>query len=346
MTTNKKPAIAGPIVSVQKRGRPVHVALVDSNRVFAHGFDVDYPADIHFRTMRHGPFSVLIATQDTVEIRVMMDNQLLCEQRLDPLPQPSFEQGDKSAVRKQVHEQLNAPQPFFVSHKNDGAPLAFTADPQGRSIEERMRLELHPDALLPVNGPATIKHEEPVGHMEAKLDVDPSKFGMVPPPQAAAPTSAPADGATNPGTEGANLGDALSTSNGASNASRPALVVPASAQLPVDEHQAEPGGDYHVELPLPTMASSYGMIAVGVRLVQVPIDGEPPLPLDGFDYVLFQLNTWEDNARVRANLHSRIKLPPKVAYREIDDGTPSSNNHTVHNAGCGCSHGHDPRRFR
>jgi hypothetical protein len=350
MTNKSQPSNPlGPIVTVQKRGLPVHVGIVDSNRLMAHGFDVDYPAKIHFRTLRHGPFSVLVATKSAVEVRVMMDGQLLCEQRLDPLPQPMRDRGEKSAVRRQVNENLNAPQPFFITAQNDGTPLTFVADPQGRSAQERLQLQLHPDQFAPAaEGPATVHRHEHVGTPHAKMDVDPFKLGLIAPPPAPVNNDLPHDGATEPGalTEGGSLADALSSDDGSSTANAPAQLVPASAQLPVDEHLVAPESAMHIDIPLPHMAPSYGMIAVGVRLVQVVVDGEPPQAPDGFDWVLFQVNTWEDHARVRANLHSRIQMPPKVPYREIDDGTQVSDTHTVHGSGCGCSHGHNPRRFR
>jgi hypothetical protein len=338
----------GPIVTVQKRGLPVHVGIVDSNRTMAFGFDVDYPASIHFRTMRHGPFSVLVATKAALEVRVMLDGKLLCEQRLDPLPQAMRDRGEKSAVRRQVNENLGTHQAFFINAQNDGNPLMFIADPQGRSAQERLQLQLHPDRFAPAAyGPATVHRDEPTGQVHAKMDVDPIKLGFVAPPPAPTNLDQPQDGATESGAPSGSLADALSTNDGSSTAATPAQLVPASAQLPVEEHASDPDAHMHFDVPLPRMAPSYGMIAVGVRLVQVVVDGEPPQAPDGFDWILFQVNTWEDHARVRANLHSRIKLPPKTPYREVDDGTSQgTQTHTVHGFGCGCSHGHNPRRFR
>ena len=102
--------------------------------------------------------------------------------------------------------------------------------------------------------------------------------------------------------------------------------------------------DHHIQAPVPTdWAPSHGLVVIGVRMVQTQQEGEPTLPPDGFEYVLFQLNTWADHARVRANLHSRIKLAPRVKFPEyidqhvqLEDGQCS----------CGHSHGFDPHRFR
>jgi hypothetical protein len=353
MTNNKQPgSTLGPIVSVMKRGQPVHVALVDSNRVPVHGFDVDYPANIHFRYMRNGAFSVFVATNRPVEVRIIKDGELLAEQRVNPLPQPVSNRGEQSAVRRQVSENLTAPQPFFLDSTNDHQPLMFSPDPLGRSQEERLQLQLHPDKHLPFPAQlARVHRNEPTPVKAFKEDLDPVKAGLIPPAAAQAkPSRAPAnDGASNPGAPTTSLSDELTLEeDAASTAAQPAQVAAPASELLEKEPETE--GAHPVELldvPLPRMAPSYGMIAIGVRLVQTKVEGEPVAPPDGFDYVLFQLNTWEDHAKIRARLHSRIKLPAKVPYREYDDGqTPINPLHTLHGQGCGCSHGHDPRRFR
>jgi hypothetical protein len=351
MTNQRKPLIPGPIVSVDKGyGRSVSVAIVDTNRMITHGFDVDYPARIHFRTMRHGPFSVLVATKDPVEVRVIMDGKLLSEQRLDPLPTPSRDGSDLSAVRNQVREHINAPQPFFISFANDGSPLTFAADPvEGRTATQRMQLQLHPDLFAPAQGATMHLGKDPVDVGQAKPDIIPSAAHLIAPP---APPAASVEGESastgDPEVAAELLGTNADTATQTSTAQRPALVVPASAQLPVEQFEAPPS-DLKIELPLPKMAPSFGMIVVGVRMVQTQAAGEPVMPADGFEYVLFQANTWEEHCKVRANLHSRIKLPPKMDVPEIDDGTPKeSHDHRTHSPHCGCgkSHGYDPRRFR
>ncbi len=335
---NKPTGATGPMVSVDKKfGRSVLVGIVDSNRMITHGFDVDFPSyKMHFRTMRHGAFSVLVGTQDPVEVRVIMDGQLLLEQRLDPLPQPTGR--TDSQVVRQVREIVSQPQPFFLTTADNGQPLTFAPDSQGRSAAELMQLQIHPEPFTPVSGPAVVRREEPQAEMHAKPDLDPSQVGMVVPP--APPVSDRAAGVKAPAA--GEPGGAAEEAGETPEASGPARVVPASAQLPVDEHEVEPS-DYHIELPLPRMAPSHGLVVVGIRMVQVKVEGEPTMPPDGFAYVLFQLNTWDEHLRVRANLHSKINLPERIPYREIDDGTNQGEPPALPHSGCGCTDSHDRR---
>jgi hypothetical protein len=356
MTKNVKPALIGSIVTVDKKfGREVLVGVTDANNIVTHGFDIDvanpanaFFADIHYRMARHGTFSVLVGTAAPVEVRVMLDGKLLAEKRLDPRPQSLHDRNDSPVVR-QVKDSARQPQPFFINTANDGSSMQFTADPLKRSADERVRMQLHPNRLTPVSGAAVVRvDEEPTDIFTSKMDVDPAEvFGQKP-----APTPAKPDGhALSATSDSAATTDAVAASASPdagsaqpvtqTDATAPTANAPASVVV-----AAQASGTESVQsLPLPEKwGESHGLVAVGVRMVQVAIEGEPLMPPDGFTYVLFQLNTWEDHARIRAHLHSRVKLPKMTPYKEfLDDPEP-----VPHPVGCACgkNHNFDPRRFR
>jgi hypothetical protein len=364
------PALPPGFVKVDKKfGREVAVALVDPNRMVMQGFDVDtslppMQADVHFRIARHDRYAVVAVTKYPIEVRVLQDGKLLSESRLDPLPQPTVSRGD-SQVRRQVAEAVSQPQPFFITHANklgeQPVPLEFVPDPKGRSVEERVQMQIRPQAMVPVHMVPVQRTGDPKHTIEAKMDIDPVKLGLVPPPPAAKPAAldqtssdamvpgnvaGPADGITDgaaPATcecEHEHVHDDHCQHNHA-----PA-GAPASAARSASEYDVNPAA-YTSELPLPeTWAESHGLVAIGIRIVQQAVDGEPPMAPDGFTYVLFQMNTFADNAKVRANLHFHIKLPPKVPYREYDDGAKHDELPRIVDHCCGNNHGHNPRRFR
>lgn len=334
MTKPNSPVIPGPLVTVEKRfGRKVGLALVDSNRMFLNGFDSDYPAPVHYRVMPlgHGNFSVMVLADQPVEVRVMMDGKLLAEHRLDPLPQPTNALAPNgSAVKRQVRELVRAPQPFFISFGNDNAPFVFGPDPEGRSSEELVRLQLFPQALEPVEGAKMNLGVDPEHICEAVPDIDPATVGL-------APATAPAA----PSDEQPTGGD---TDGGAEAPAEQAVTMVTST---VDQTNGEvQPGNYRIQAPIPqNWAPSHGLVAIGVRMVQMQTEGEPIMPPDGFDYVLFQLNTWEDHARMRANLMFRVKLPPKAQFKELDDTHGGGHCEEVSHRFCGHAN-HDPRKFR
>lgn len=244
-------ALSAVVVANKGFGRTVSLAITDANRITAHGFDVNYPARLHFRTLKPGQFSVLVGTRLPVEVQVMMDGILLASQICDP----SSSGGSRSAetaVRRNVRELVDKPQAFFISTADDGTPLAFSkpAESAGQSSRQRLRQQLFP---LLANAPLPPLRQGQPGDLLPDADAD----------------------------------DLHS------------LLVP--DDLPV------------------YWASSTNLVGVGIRMVQVSVEGEPNLPLDTFSYVLFQLNDWDDNAWLRANSHSRIVLPPSQ-YKELDDG--------------------------
>jgi hypothetical protein len=351
MSNRKKLDVPGPIVTVNKKfGREVLVAIVDGNRMFTHGFEVDYPAHMYFRTMRHGPFAVMIGTKEPVEVRIMMDGKLLAEQRLDPLPQPSTaHRPGGSEVRRQVRELVNSPQPFFISSADDNSRLMFSADPANRTADERVQLQLAPQPIEPPQGLVKVHEGDPVGISDAVFDIDPALFRRMPPAPALPAVAQEADAAVVPANvatdapEGAVV-DVPATDTTADVATGPAKVV---TPTQVDETGAVAPSGYQTGAPLPqNWAPSDGLLAIGIRMVQVQTQGEPVMPPDGFEYVLFQLNTWEDHLKIRANLHSRIKLAEVTPHREVDDGREHEDYNLTSGITCGHSHGHNPRRFR
>lgn len=353
MTKQNNLVTPGPVVTVDKKyGRKVGLALVDVNRMFSHGFEVDFPAHMNFRIMRHGPYAVMVLADQPCEVRIMQDGKLLAEQRLDPLPSPSkIHKPGGSEVHRQVRELVNAPQPFFISFADDHTPLMFTTDPEGRSAEELLALQLYPQLTEPVTGPTMHLGEEPVAIGDEVFDIDPAKLGLpallapvapsddnvVTVPDADAEVSTIAGAVSTDAPEGGHEHDETEAT-----ATGPAKVHTAQ----VDEKGEVAVSDYRIDAPLPqNWAPSHGLVAIGVRMIQVETEGEPVMPPDGFQYVLFQLNTFEDSARVRANLHSRIKLPPKVVYSELDDKHHGPERKELGHRGCGHSM-NDPRRFR
>lgn len=353
MTKQNKLVTPGPVVTVDKHyGRKVGIALVDGNRMFSHGFEVDFPAHMNFRIMRHGPYSVMVLADQPCEVRIMQDGKLLAEQRLDPLPSPSTShKPGGSEVRRQIRELVNAPQPFFISFADDHSPLTFATDPESRSPEELLALQLYPKLTEPVHGPTMHLGEEPVGISEEVFDIDPAKLGLPPVTAPVVPTDetvTASDAASDDSTvAGATSAEAPEGGHEHADETEASATGPAKVHTAqVDEKGEVAPSDYRIDAPVPqNWAPSHGLVAVGVRMIQVQTQGEPVMPPDGFQYVLFQLNTFEDNARVRANLHSRIKLPPKVVYRELDD---KHHDHEVEELGHrGCGHSlHDPKRFR
>jgi len=354
MTKQNKLVTPGPVVTVDKKhGRKVGLALVDGNRMFSHGFEVDFPAHMNFRIMRHGPYSVMVLADQPCEVRIMQDGKLLAEQRLDPLPSPSLmHKPGGSDVRRQVRELVNAPQPFFISFGDDHTPLMFTTDPEGRSAEERLALQLYPKLNEPVKGASMHLGVDPIGISDEVFDIDPAKLGLPPAMKPVAPsddtvtaTDAASDESTIAGASSAEApegGHDHDHDETEAEATGPAKVHTAV----VDATGEVAPSDYRIDAPLPqNWAPSHGLIAIGVRMIQVQTEGEPAMPPDGFEYVLFQLNTFEESSRVRANLHSRIKLPPKVVYRELDDMHHDPEREELGHRGCGHSL-HDPKRFR
>ena len=98
---NPTQPLPSPLITVDKNfGRRVLVGIVDGNRQITNGFTSDWPTTVHYRTLTHGAFSVLVGARQPVEVRVMMDGQLLCEQFLDPLPSPKSAGSRSDVVRK------------------------------------------------------------------------------------------------------------------------------------------------------------------------------------------------------------------------------------------------------
>lgn len=249
-TTLPTKGLPAAVVADKGFGRSVSLAITDANHITAHGFDVNYPASIHFRTLKPGAFSVLVGTRLPVEVQVIMDGVLHASQICDPSNVGSSGGAD-TAVRRNVRELVDKPQAFFISTTDDGTPLQFSkpAESGEESRTQRLRQQLFP--LL------------------TSAPLQPLRTGQP--------------------------GDALPVEDDLRS-----LVAPP-------------------DIPL-NWASSRNLIGVGIRMIQVSLEGEPNLPQDVFSYVLFQLNDWNDNAWVRANSHSHIILPPDQ-YKELDDGT-------------------------
>lgn len=348
--TNKKPGNGplNPLVTVDKQfGREVIVGIVDSRRQIAHGFELegDGVTPTRFRALKHGPFAVLIGAKEPCEIRILMDGKLIAEQRLDPQPSPnSFSDSD---VVQQVERLVAKPQPFFITHGSNGAALMFTPPAheahEGECNHDHVLDQLHAGRNVMTLPVPVIKQGEPTGLVEAKIDLTAEQLGF--PTLPAPPAVEENHGDTTSAKVAAAESDA-DVVDGDAIAHEPtegeraaAAVVPVN--LPVEKTQSGEAITI-MDTPLPTnWAPSNGLIAIGVRMVQVQHEGEPTMPPDGFTYVLFQLNTWEDHTRLRANSMYRVKLPPKMPYREYPglDGADTAHTHSPTGVcGCGVAH--------
>lgn len=348
--TNKKPGNGplNPLVTVDKQfGREVIVGIVDSRRQIAHGFELegDGVTPIRYRTLKYGPFAALIGAKDPCEIRIIMDGKLITEQRLDPQPSPNSM--SNSDVVQRVERMVAQPQPFFITHGSNGAALMFTPPSheahEGECDHDHVLDQLHAGRNVMTLPTPVILQGEPTGLVEAKIDLTAEQLGLpaLPPPPAVEENHGDKTGNKVAALADGEVVDADAAAHEPTDSElAAAAVIPVS--LPVDETVKGAEAVTIMDTPLPTRwAPSHGLIAIGVRMVQVQHEGEPTMPPDGFTYVLFQLNTWEDHTRLRANSMYRVKLPPKMPYREYPglDGDQQGHTHSP-NGVCGCGIAH------
>src|SRR6185437_15964204 len=149
----------------------------------------------------------------------------------------------------------------------------------------RVRMQLHPDRLTPVSGPATMRvGEDPTSVFHAKMDVNPLKaIGQKP----IAPPNKPDGHELSEGDASANGETVAATTSfegtEVSTEATPAAATPASPVAspagmvaPWEKANAAPVPGAEVEeLPLPkNWGESQGLVAVGVRMLQVAVEGE------------------------------------------------------------------------
>ncbi len=316
--TNKPaPALPNGLVVVDKGSakRQVQVGILTAGRMPAFGFDVSGSAPNHFRSVEHGKFGIVIGARSAVEVRVLLDNELLLETQLHPFDVPQGANIDP-AVRRIMSE---SPQPHFLTMTAAGKPFTFATRETDLTPAEIIAEQIHPGrvAVAPtmdaIDRPGTPREQ-------VKLDIDPADFGLAPPtPQA--PLADMVVGSNLMGTAIAQL----ATANG--------LNVVNEQGQPVGDLEGQPA--VMVKLaedrtpapklpPLdPTMvamscAPSHGLVIIGVRMLQAVAEGEtiPGAP-DGFTYVLFQLNPWKLHTIAHSRLMGRVIMPSKEAMRAL-----------------------------
>lgn len=324
----------GMIEVVKPYGRSVKLAVLDAHRVPAQGFSINYPVHQNFRVLRHGQFSIMVLTDRPVDVCLAKDGLLVGAQRCDPLNQSSAAQADNSEVRSKARELSRAPQPFYISTDYNDQPLSFDPDPVHRSVKDRLALQLYGSPPVPVPQPQVQRPQPPEALSTPSLQSI-----------AEAPSNTlcwSPDGPPNHPQPSQNVGDDASTAEHsfAIDAHEGALNHTNEEPLELEDLEAEL---FDADGQANRWAPSSGLLAIGVRMVQIDIQGEPLMPPDVFDWVLVQLNTFEEHALVRAHLLGRINPLP-------DDDNDSSTFDLGHGRhplpGRGDSNRHGSQRFR
>ncbi len=318
------PALPSGLVMVDKGSmRDVIVGIINGDRMPAGGFDVQGLPPNHFRVVEHGNFGILIGAKHALEVRVILDGELLVQQKLFPMDPPSNPFMDPN-VRKMMAE---SPQPHFVTRRPDGSAFVFKKPAGSLSASELVHDQFHPlrNAVPPTvdmidnGGPKTdeliadVTPEQVVAMLMKQHGVNPAELenGSIP----AAPVL--------PATE------LLATTDGA----QPELpfadaTADAALDTPASELKCE-AVDENPHPPALDLASrhlywapSNGLVAVGIRMIQNIEENEPPVPPDAFTYVLFQLNPWTVHTVAMALAGNRVILPSREAMAQMmsDEG--------------------------
>lgn len=322
VTNRPTPALPNGLVVVDKGSalRQVQVGILTSGRMPSFGFDVSGSAPNHYRVVEYGKFGVVIGARAPVEVRVLLDNELLVETQLLPYDMPSGNIDPR--IRQAMSE---SPQPHFLMTGKDGKPFQFTTHENPENLSEKDLLaklaaeQIHPgrSSMAPTMDNID-RAGEPIE--DVKLDIDPIALGLM------APQTPPAlpDGAPQP--ELTEVDASLAKSDN----SEPTVSEGASGELPedlrqiLDQHKAKSTVAEETIAPMdPTTlnrswAPSHGLVAVGVRMMQTVAEGEmhPGAP-DSYTYVLFQLNPWKLHSVVQSRLMGRILMPSKADMRKM-----------------------------
>lgn len=350
--TNKaRAALPTGMVVVDKGGvtREILVGVLNGTRMPAHGFDVRGFAPNHYRVVNHGPFGIILGTRVPVEVRVIVDGELVNEAKFVPTEIPLTPGMDPTLTEARAE----LPQPFMVLQDKDGRPLMFKAPEGDLSADEIVARQLHAQVMEPPTldmidngGPVT---------QELKLDITEELLAaiMAPPapikPDNAAVSEAGDDTAT---ADGATLADQVQgPPQGKENL--PA-DVPAFGDVYRDgDSQAEVPPEPADHTPIDTTerskswAPSHGLIAVGVRIMQETPENELPTPPDAFTYVMFQMNPWDVHVKAMAALQGRVIVADKATLTRImkEEGFDHElgPQHEVHCGGISCDHRHKRR---
>ncbi len=358
------------VVSVNKKplGR-VLVGIVDGNRMPAFGFDVKEFVPNHFRMVPFGSFGIFAASREPIEVRVILDGKVVRETRLFPKEPPQGMFLDPM-MKKLMSE---TPTPHYLADTEDGFPFTLETYNNGLTLDDIIGNQLHPGRLDP---PPTLDMIDngPLVMEELREDINIEEyFASL---QAAQPTvknvavdedEQPAAEVTEPvmdevisdeeqdhpeWPEGDDLNDDPDTYR---QVAQIAAVAKLEALEVVDESAEETqtaeedtadSEEYDLKIDLHKRASSWapshGLLAVGVRFIQVPRDNEPLARPDGFTYVMFQLNPWDLHLRARCELMGRIVIPSREQMARVMQ-SEGFGGEIIHLPNVSCGH-EDPRR--
>lgn len=342
------------VVSVNKKplGR-VLVGIVDGNRMPAFGFDVKEFVPNHFRMVPFGSFGIFTASREPIEVRVILDGKVIRETRLFPKDPPQGMFLDPM-MKKLMSE---TPTPHYLSDTTDGFPFTLDAYSNNLSLDDIIGNQLQPGRLDPPptldmidNGPLVMEEVREDVNIEEylaslQLPAQPTQEDVaVDIPAEDMLTDVSVDESTEDDailsdeqdhpewSEGDDLKDDPDTYR---QVAQLAAVAKLEAMEIVDanvdatptseaeatEENAQDLDEYDLKIDLHKRASSWapshGLLAVGVRFIQVPRDNEPLAKPDGFTYVMFQLNPWDLHLRARCELMGRIVIPSREQMARV-----------------------------
>lgn len=341
------------VVSVNKKphGR-VLVGIVDGNRMPAFGFDVKEFVPNHFRMVPFGSFGIFAASRQPIEVRVILDGQVVRETRLFPKEPPQGMFLDPM-MKKLMSE---TPTPHYLSDTENGLPFTLGTYAAEKSLEDIIADQLLPGRLDPPptmdmidNGSLVLEElredVDPVAHFAKLQAAQQAQEAAEEKPVDEIPTqdevqltdylplvnldetqSDPDEQDHPEWKEGDDINEDADTyrqlAQIASVAKFEAMSVEQEPVVDEGAQEQEPDREEYGLMFDPrkrasSWAPSHGLLAVGVRFIQVPRDNEPLAKPDGFTYVLFQLNPWDLHLMARCQLMGRIVIPSREQMARV-----------------------------
>lgn len=340
------------VVSVNKKplGR-VLVGIVDGNRMPAYGFDVKNFIPNHFRMVPFGSFGVFAASRQPIEVRVIMDGQVIRETRLFPKDPPTGMMLDP-VLKKLMAE---TPTPHYLAGTEEGQPFLLNQYDSELTLEEIIFEQLHPGRMQAPPAMESIDNG-PLELEELREDVNPEEFFAKLQPKAPVVQELPevnltsADDQDHPEwQEGDDSNDNAETHRElaqlAALAKFESMAIESEAE--VSESVAEQAPEIETEESLvfdprkrnSSWAPSHGLLAIGVRFIQVPRENEPLATPDGFTYVMFQLNPWDLHLMARCQLMSRVVIPTREQMIRVMEAEGFGGD-VIHLPDVSCGHPH------
>jgi hypothetical protein len=312
----------------------------------AHGFDVRGYAPNHYRVVNHGPFGVILGSRVPIEVRVILDGELVNEAKFRPSEIPLALGMDPTLTEARAE----LPQPFMILQDTNGSPLMFAPFDSSLSPDEIIAQQVHAEPMSPPSLDM-IDHGAPVTE-ELKLDISPEILArFMPQPAPARPDNAADAAVTTPGGD-ATLASADQVPQGKDNLPEDVPAFSdvyrdgdATAEVPPAPADADAHAVIDTTERSKSWAPSHGLIAVGVRILQEAPENELPTPPDAFTYVLFQLNPWDLHVKAMAALQGRVIVASKEQLVAImkEEGFGSEIQTPEHEVSCGgisCDHRH------